>query len=114
MELKVTTFNFPDAEHIIDEIIGFKYDGTSGIRLPVEGICSQLYIPTLEAVNLLSVNNWNYMDETMMYSINSKGIEILRDSTATLVNCFFYGTDENGLLTRLIKWMEIFPIKKIE
>lgn len=47
----------------------------------------------------------------MALGMNTNGFKFTTNNFIRLVNCFFYGTDKNGLLVRNIKWLDVFPSK---
>lgn len=109
-ELNIRLFDYSrTSEDFFEAILGFNFDGSS-IRIPLpEGTNQDLYIPTNSADDILYENGWNYAAQSMMLSYNLAGIDLTEKEHYRLVNCFFYGTNSHGLITRHIKWMEIFP-----
>lgn len=49
----------------------------------------------------------------MMLSYNLAGIDLVEKEHYRLINCFFNGTNLHGLITRHVKWMEIFPYEVV-
>ncbi len=109
--LKVEFRDYTKHEHFFDEILGFQYDGTSGIRAPLQGPIEGLYSPTNKAFDILKNNGWNFAAQSMALSMNINGFKFSANNFTRLVNCFFYGADKNGLLVRNIKWLDVFPLK---
>lgn len=108
--LSIILFDYSqNEEDFFEAILGFKFDGSS-IRIPLpQGTNQDLYIPTNSADDILYGNGWNYAAQSMLLSYNLAGIDLTEKEHYRLVNCFFYGTNSHGLITRHIKWMEIFP-----
>ena len=50
----------------------------------------------------------------MLWVFNTSGFEFVPSQHTRLVNCFFYGTDENGLIVRYVKWLDAFPVETRE
>ena len=109
--LEVEFRDYAKHEHFFDEILGFQYDGTSGIRVPLQGPIEGLYSPTNKAFDILKNNRWNFVAQSMALGMNTNGFKFTTNNFTRLVNCFFYGTDKNGLLVRNIKWLDVFPLK---
>jgi len=109
--LEVEFRDYTKHEHFFDEILGFQYDGTSGIRVPLQGPIEGLYSPTNKAFDILKKNGWNFAAQSMALGMNINGFKFSINNFARLINCFFYGTDKNGLLVRNIKWLDVFPLK---
>ncbi|AKG33312.1 Shedu anti-phage system protein SduA domain-containing protein [Paenibacillus durus] len=113
-ELSIRLFDYSrTSEDFFEAILGFNFDGSS-IRIPLpEGTNQDLYIPTNSADDILYENGWNYAAQSMMLSYNIAGIDLTEKEHYRLINCFFYGTNSHGLITRHIKWMEIFPYEVV-
>lgn len=66
---KLTTKQF------IEKIVGFKYNGTSGVPMPLyTGKYEDLIIPTNAGINKLVELKWNFSAQNGIVSINSSGI----------------------------------------
>jgi hypothetical protein len=109
--LPIEIKNYSDSEWLMDEILGINFDGSSFRFTLQDGYIENLFLPTNAADDILSENGWNYAAESMFLGYNIKGINLLEKKHYRFVNCFFYGTDSHGLLTRHIKWMDIFPFE---
>jgi len=108
--VSVVLYDYTSERHLIDNIIGFSHDGSSGIRLPLSAIVEDIYDPTNRALDELRKNGWNFFTDDMMFSINSSGYQFIEGENARIVNSFFYDANENGLIVRHIKWLDVFPI----
>lgn len=113
-ELSIILFDYSQtSEDFFEAILGFNYDGSS-LRIALPGGTHQdLYIPTNAADDILFENGWNYAAQSMMLSYNLSGIDLVEKEHYRLINCFFYGTNMHGLITRHVKWMEIFPYEVV-
>jgi len=106
-------FNYTESEHLMDEIIGFKYEGTS-VRLPLVGVAEDLFVPSDKAFDILKENGWNFAAQPMFFCINFSGFELSKNEFIRLINCFFYSSDDNGLIVRHVKWLDIFPLEIVD
>ena len=109
--LEVEYRDYTKHEHFIEEILGFKYDGTSGTFMPLQGTIEGIFLPTNEAFNILVNNGWDFAAQSAIIGMNISSLKFETNTTTRLINCFFYGTDKHGLLVRNIKWLEVFPLK---
>jgi hypothetical protein len=73
-----------------------------------------LFAPSSKAFDILKKNGWNLAAEDALWAFNTLGFEFVPSKYTRLVNCFFYGTDENGLIVRYVKWLDAFPIETRE
>ena len=110
VECKV--YDYSESGNFIEEIIGINYDEAPMI-IPIEGYVDDLYVTTLEATGILAENNWNFTAQEMVFVLNVSGLS-LGEGFTRLRNCFFYEKNGDGLKVRNIKWMDIFPINKID
>ena len=101
---KLTTKQF------IEKIIGFKYDGTSNVSIPLfSDIYEDLIIPTNAGMDKLINLNWNFAAQNHVMSLNSNGIDIADNQFVRLVNCRFFDEQKEDLKTRIIKWIDFLP-----
>ena len=104
-------FDYTESKYLMDEILGFQYDGTSNMRTRLSGVLEDLFVPSLKAFDVLEKNGWNFAAQSMIFGINLSGFELPQNEFIRLINCFFYGADDNGLIVRHIKWLDIFPLE---
>lgn len=106
---KLTTKQF------IEKIVGFKYNGTSGVPMPLyTGKYEDLIIPTNAGINKLVELKWNFSAQNGIVSINSSGIDIEDNQFVRLINCMFFDEKNGDLKTRIIKWIDFIPCNYIE
>jgi len=109
--LEVEFRDYTKHEHFFDEILGFQYDGSSGTRIPLRGPIEGMYSPTNKAFNILKNNGWDFAAQSAVWGMNINGFKFSTNNFTRLINCFFYGTDRDGLLVRNIRWLDVFPMK---
>jgi hypothetical protein len=104
-------FDYSKADNLMDKILGFEHDNTSDLRIPLSGLVENLYAPSLEAHEILERNGWTFGVHSMALSMNAAGYDLLTDAYTRLVNCFFFGAKEGGIINRHIKWLDVFPAR---
>jgi len=99
------------ADSLLEAIIGFKYDSTvKGLNFPLPPYIEDLLLPTNKGMDELINLKWNFAAQDAIIGINSPSYIIPEGQFSRIVNGRFYDADENGLKTRHIKWMDIFPL----
>ncbi len=97
--------------NLMEQIIGFKYDSTVPIGLPLEGQCEDLILPTNRGFDQLTKLGWNFAAQNMLLAMNSPAPVPMPGRFARIVNGLFFDADENGLITRHIKWIDFIPLE---
>ena len=97
-------------KQFIEKIIGFKYDGTSNINLPLfAGEYEDLIVPTNNGIDKLIELKWNFAAQDSVVSINSTGLDIADNQFVRLINTRFFDEQKGDLKTRIIKWIDFLP-----
>ena len=97
-------------KQFIEKIIGFKYDGTSNINLPLfAGEYEDLIVPTNNGIDKLIELKWNFAAQDSVVSINSTGLDIADNQFVRLINTRFLDKKKGDLKTRIIKWIDFLP-----
>ncbi|MGN4719365.1 hypothetical protein ACTFQ7_26965 [Bacillus cereus group sp. MYBK226-2] len=107
--IRVRCLDYSTADNFIEEIIGIKFDA-GGMQIPLDGVIEDLYVATIEATEILTDNNWNFLAQEMMFMLNVSGVS-LGGEFNRIRNSFFYEKNGDGLKVRNIKWLDIFPIE---
>ncbi|WP_343566208.1 Shedu anti-phage system protein SduA domain-containing protein [Sphingobacterium sp.] len=98
-------------ESLLEAIIGFKYDSTvKGLKFPLPPYIEDLIMPTNRGMDEMINLKWNFAAQDSIIGINSPSYIIPEGQFSRIVNGRFYDADENGLKTRHIKWIDIFPL----
>lgn len=106
---KLTTKQF------VEKIVGFRYDGTSNLSLPLfSGVYEDLIIPTNIGMDKLIELKWNFAAQNSVISFNSSGLDIADNQFVRLINCRFFDEQNGDLKTRIIKWIDFLPCHYIE
>lgn len=101
---KLTTKQF------IEKIIGFSYNGSSGITIPLfSDVYEDLIIPTNSGIDKLIDLKWNFEAQNGLVSFNSTGLDIANNQFVRLINCRFFDEKNGDLKTRVIKWIDFLP-----
>lgn len=109
VETQVFDYSLNDS-NLLDEIIGFNYDGR--LRLPLQPFNEYLVLPTNAGADELDRLKWNYSAENMLLGFNSAGIFAPEGQFTRLINSkFFDASGKGGLKTRHIKLLDLIPCK---
>jgi hypothetical protein len=111
-KLSVRSFDYSLSEvPLLQRIIGFDFDSTSGLGLPLPPFSSDLIIPTNAGADKLEDLKWNYAAQDSIISFNSACPIVPQKQFTRIVNSFFFHANEKGLITRHIKWLDLIPIE---
>jgi hypothetical protein len=73
MNVKAQVFDYSlNDSNLLDEIIGFDYNGR--VRIPLGPITEDLVLPTNAGADELEKLNWNYSVQSMLLGLNSGGL----------------------------------------
>ena len=110
-EFEIQTYDYSIGNcNILEEIIGFKYDSTVDLVMPLELISESLLFPTNRGLDKLTELGWNFAAQNSIMGINTPCPVPLEGKFSRVVNGMFFDADESGLKTRRIKWLDFFPI----
>jgi len=107
----IRILDYSSQENFLEEIIGVDFSEQTGPKLPLPEFSSDLVVPTNEAFDIMVENGWNLAAQPMFIGFNMGGYTLSSNSFYRIINSFFYGTKESGLVTRHIKWLDIFPLQ---
>lgn len=95
---------------LLKEIVGFETDSNtkSGVVLPeyVENIV----LPTNKGAEKLSELKWNFFAQDSIFMLNADFPTLKEGQFHRIVNGLFFDSDDFGLKTRHIKWLDFFPV----
>jgi hypothetical protein len=111
---EITVWDFTkeklNTKQFIEKIIGFRYEGTSNVSLPLfSDVYEDLIIPTNAGLDKLIDLKWNFAAQDSVMSFNSTGLDILDNHFIRLINCNFFDEQKGDLKTRIIKWIDFLP-----
>lgn len=110
-ELEIHDYTQSD-NTFFEDIIGFRYDSTTNFNgIPLPAFCVDFIIPTNRGMNKLSELNWNYTAQDMFLFINSPSPTIEKNQFTRMINTLFFDSNEYGLITRHIKWIDFIPLE---
>jgi hypothetical protein len=109
--INVTYYDYSQADNFLDSVLGIKFDNSS-FDFPLSGELDDLFIATVDATQILTENNWNFLAQEMMFMINVNGL-FLQPGFTRIRNSFFYEKSGQGLNVRNVKWLDIFPLNRI-
>lgn len=93
---------------LLESIIGFKIEGIIG--LPTNPPLINAVVPTHVGSEAMDDLGWNYAAQTMTLAFNSGAPEVQPGQFGRIVNGLFFDGDGRGLVTRHIKWLDLFPV----
>ncbi|MBU7435848.1 DUF4263 domain-containing protein [Paraburkholderia fungorum] len=109
---KIECHDYSNEEcNLVEKIIGFSYDATSSLSIPLAGISEDLLLPTNRGWAKLDDLGWNFTAQNSMMGMNIACPKPIENTFARIVNGMFFDADETGLKSRHIKWLEVIPIE---
>jgi len=110
-EVQVKLFYYSLKEcNILEQIIGFEFNGTSHMKLPLLPFNEDIFLPTNAGADELDKLNWNWSAQSMVLGFNIAGVVAPINQFTRLINArFFDATPDGGLKTRHIKWLDLIP-----
>ena len=109
MELQYHDYSTKDC-NLFEQIIGFKYDSTLDITMPLPLFSEDLLFPTNRGWDKLFELGWNFAAQNSIMGFNTPSPEPLQGQFTRVVNGMFFDADNSGLRSRRIKWLDFFPI----
>lgn len=111
-DLELQIYDYTLSENsFLEDIIGFKYNSTSNIAIPLSPFSIDLVLPTNKGFDRLMELNWNLDAQNMFLAFNSPAPILIEDQFTRIINGLFFDSNENGLITRHIKWIDFIPLK---
>ncbi|WP_214704212.1 MULTISPECIES: Shedu anti-phage system protein SduA domain-containing protein [unclassified Exiguobacterium] len=110
-KVEVKIIDYSKADNLLTEILGIDYGNQTGPTFPLLEYSEDLVHPTNEAIDILLDNGWNLAGQTMIINFNAGEFVLQEGMCHRIVNGFFYGTNRSGLVTRNIKWLDLFPLQ---
>lgn len=99
------------ADNFLEQIIGFEYDSTTDIAMPLAPYFEDLVLPTNKGFDKLTELKWNFAAQDTMIAMNFGNFYIPKGQFVRMVNSLFFDADEKGLKTRHIKWIDFIPLE---
>ncbi|MFO7970661.1 MAG: hypothetical protein R6U40_02795 [Desulfobacterales bacterium] len=109
MELQYHDYSTKDC-NIFEKIVGFEYDSTIDIPMPLPQFSEDLLFPTNRGWDRLSELGWNFAAQNSIMGFNTPAPEPMKGCFTRIVNGMFFDADDSGLKARRIKWLDFFPI----
>ncbi|TQV89393.1 DUF4263 domain-containing protein [Aliikangiella coralliicola] len=97
--------------NLVEKIIGFKFDSTRPIPLPLPQVSEDLIFPTNRGIDKLRELKWNFSAQNSIMGFNVPSPSVIEGRFTRVINAFFFDADESGLITRQIKWLDLIPIE---
>ncbi|NLE25865.1 MAG: DUF4263 domain-containing protein [Clostridiaceae bacterium] len=100
--------------NILEKIIGFDYDSTVPLKFELPPMNLDLLLPTHKGWEKLIELKWNIEAQNSLMAFNAPCPSINTDRFTRIINSFFFDSDERGLITRHIKWLDLIPLTYID
>ncbi|WP_375320624.1 Shedu anti-phage system protein SduA domain-containing protein [Aliivibrio logei] len=97
--------------NLVEKIIGFEFDSTKKISLPLPAVSENLVFPTNRGFDKLRELKWNFSAQNSIMGLNVPTPSAMEGQLTRIVNGFFFDADDSGLITRHIKWLDLIPIE---
>ncbi|PJN52608.1 hypothetical protein PAEAM_45050 [Paenibacillus sp. GM1FR] len=110
-KVEVRILDYSNEENLLTDILGIDYSKQSGPVMLLPKYSEDLVYPTNEALDIMFKNGWNFAGQSMQIGFNTSGFELQKGRFHRIVNGFFYGTNNSGLVTRNVKWLDLFPLQ---
>ncbi|AOM09958.1 hypothetical protein [Bacillus thuringiensis] len=107
----IQILDYSKGENLLTEILGIDFSKQTGPVMGLPAYNEDLIFPTNEAMDIMIGNGWNLFGQSMILGINTSGFVLQEGMCHRIVNGFFYGTNQSGLVTRNVKWLDLFPLK---
>lgn len=105
MELQYHDYSKKDC-NLLEKIVGFEYDSTSDIAMPLFPFSEDLLMPTNRGWDKLTELGWNFAAQNSIMGFNTPSPEPMEGKFTRIVNGMFFDADDSGLKTRRIKWLD--------
>ncbi len=92
----------------MESVIGFAIEGM--VPPPVNPPLINAVIPTHAGGDAMDRLNWNYTAQDMIFLFNGGAPAPFPGQFGRIVNGLFFDGNDGGLITRHIKWLDLFPI----
>ncbi|KAA0784666.1 DUF4263 domain-containing protein [Bacillus sp. BPN334] len=107
----IQILDYSKGENLLTDILGIDFSKQTGPVMGLPAYNEDLIYPTNEAMDIMMGNGWNLFGQSMILGINTGGFVLQEGMCHRIVNGFFYGTNQSGLVTRNVKWLDLFPLK---
>lgn len=111
-KVELTYFDHTQSDkNFIEQIIGFEYDSSTDMAMPLAPYFEDLVLPTNKGFDKLTELKWNFAAQESMIAMNAGNFYIPEGQFVRMVNSLFFDADEKGLKTRHIKWIDFIPLE---
>lgn len=96
--------------NLFEKIIGFEYDSTFDVPIPLPPVSEDLLFPTNKGWDKLTELGWNFAAQNSLMGFNTPSPEPMIGQFTRVINGLFFDANDSGLKSRHIKWLDFFPI----
>mgnify|MGYP003384776200 CR=1 FL=1 len=97
--------------NLFEKIIGFEFDSTLSFSMPLPPTSQNLIFPTNRGFDKLLDLKWNFSAQNSIMGFNVPTPSAEEGRFTRIINGLFFDANDNGLITRQIKWLDLIPIK---
>ena len=110
--VSIKIFDYTESnENFLEQIIGFNYnDSSSSVPLPLATFLEDLIMPTNKGFDKLAELKWHFEAQDSITVFNAGSPVLMGNKFTRIVNGLFFDSDNNGLRTRHIKWIDFVPV----
>lgn len=110
IELRYFDYSTEDC-NLVEKIIGFEFDSTHSLSMPLPQISQDLIFPTNRGFDKLQELKWNFAAQNSIMGFNLPTPSVHKDRFTRIVNGLFFDAVDDNLVTRQIKWLDLLPIE---
>jgi hypothetical protein len=108
--IDIKFYDYSSHDDFFEKIIGFKFDDNKKIMNPIPPVSEDLVFPTNRGADKLIDLKWDFFAQNALIGFNLGSPRLQEGEFHRLINARFFDSDENGLKTRHIKWIDFFPL----
>lgn len=113
-KIDIKFYDYTSHDDFIEKIIGFKFEDSKEIFNPMPLMSEDLIFPTKKGLDKLIDLKWDFFAQNALIGFNLGSPRLHKGEFHRLINARFFDSDENGLKTRHIKWIDFFPLVQKE
>lgn len=97
--------------NLLEKILGFEFNSTSGVSLPLIPVTENLFLPTNKGSSKLLELGWNFSAQGGIVGFNSDCPHPQQGHFHRIIDSYFFDSDSQGLKTRHVQWLDLIPIE---
>ncbi|HEX9059293.1 MAG TPA: Shedu anti-phage system protein SduA domain-containing protein [Clostridia bacterium] len=110
LSVEINDYSKENSDNFFEKVIGINFDSTLNFKIPLLECNEELISPTNKAADKLIELGWNFAAQSGIFGYNISGYYIPEGQFCKLINCIFFDSNESGLITRRVKWIDFIPV----